>query len=98
MSATATKYFLLVSRPAGEVEVEEWGTDELGAAAAYSERETAFRDQPEVEIVLVGADSLETIRKTHSQYFASSARDFLNQLEDELNQPDAHQQGSFEAR
>jgi len=28
-------------------------------------------DEPQVEIVLVGADSIETIRQTHGHYFSA---------------------------
>ena len=39
------------------------------AASAYAELEAAHRDSPNLEIVLVGADSIETIMKTHGHYF-----------------------------
>lgn len=42
------------------------------AAAAYAEAETEYQDSPDMEIVLVGADSIETIYKTHGHYFAES--------------------------
>jgi len=39
------------------------------AAAAYGEAEREHVGNSDIEIVLVGADSLETIRKTHGHYF-----------------------------
>jgi hypothetical protein len=39
------------------------------AASAYAELEREHRDDPNVEIVLVGADSIETIKRTHGNYF-----------------------------
>lgn len=49
--------------------VEEFGTDYERALEAYSEREREHRLDPAVEVVLLGADSLDTVRKTHSSYF-----------------------------
>ena len=45
------------------------GTDADAAARIYSECEAEYRDREGFEFVLVGADSIETIRKTHSHYF-----------------------------
>lgn len=39
------------------------------AAAAYSELEREHRHDSNLEIVLIGADSLETIKNTHGNYF-----------------------------
>jgi hypothetical protein len=39
------------------------------AAVAYAKAEEAHRGDRDVEIVLVGADSLETVKQTHSHYF-----------------------------
>jgi hypothetical protein len=41
------------------------------ASAAYSKAERQHLDQPDIEIVLIGADSLDTIRRTHGHYFAT---------------------------
>jgi hypothetical protein len=43
--------------------------DAAEAAAAYAELEKRHRLDRGYEIVLVGADSIETIKKTHGQYF-----------------------------
>jgi hypothetical protein len=43
------------------------------AAKAYADLEERYRGRDEWEIVLVGADSIETIMLTHGQYFAESA-------------------------
>ena len=42
------------------------------AAAAYAAAETAYQGNDDMEIVLVGADSIETINKTHGHYFNES--------------------------
>ena len=39
------------------------------ALKAYGEREEQYRDNPRVEVVLLGADSIEAIKVTHSNYF-----------------------------
>ena len=44
-------------------------TDGDEAAKAYAEEETACQGNDDIEIVLVGADSLETVKLTHGQYF-----------------------------
>ena len=43
------------------------------ALKAYGEREEQYRDNPRVEVVLLGADSIEAIRVTHSNYFEDTA-------------------------
>jgi hypothetical protein len=44
------------------------------ALAAYAEWEEEHRWDPNLEIVLVGADSLETIMRTHGHYFERPAQ------------------------
>jgi len=43
------------------------------AAQAYARMESQYRGNDGVEIVLVGADSIETIHLTHGQYFEEGA-------------------------
>lgn len=52
--------------------LELGGRGEL-AAHTYAEYEERYRDRKGIEIVLVGADSLDTIRQTHAHYFSASA-------------------------
>mgnify|MGYP000848869130 FL=1 len=65
------KHFLLIyGRAAGvQVEVRQFGTGSAGAVTAYQEVERQFADNPRMDIVLVGSDSLDTVRVTHSNYF-----------------------------
>jgi hypothetical protein len=68
---TATSYFLIGYRlDECTAEVEDFGADEAAAATAYSEHEHG--DAKDLEVVLLGADSLETVRKTHSHYFVGT--------------------------
>lgn len=41
------------------------------AAVAYAALEAEHRNDRDLEIVLVGADSIETIRRTHGHYFSA---------------------------
>jgi hypothetical protein len=53
-------------------QLTEFGRNAEEAMQAYSELEEAYRDradQDDFEIVLIGADSIDTIRVTHSRYF-----------------------------
>lgn len=66
-----TQYFILVYDLAmRHVEVHEYGDDVEQANAAYSTLEDQHAGG-KFEIVLVGADSIETIKRTHSPYFST---------------------------
>lgn len=70
------KHFLIVfDHDAGKlIETVEFGTDSARAVAAYAAKESELKGQPRVEIVLIGSDSIETVRLTHANYFDGSAR------------------------
>lgn len=69
MSPEEIKHYLVMRDPAaGEVTVKRFGTDYDAAQAAYAEAERAHADDG-LDIVLLSADSLATIKKTHSSYF-----------------------------
>lgn len=65
------QHFILVfDRSTGrQVEVRSFGKDSAKAVAKYEELEEEFRDNAAMDIVLVGSDSLDTIKVTHSTYF-----------------------------
>jgi hypothetical protein len=70
MSPDEIKHFLIAFDPAtGGTEVEQFGTDYDAAQAAYAEAENTNRADAALDIVLISADSLETIEQTHSSYF-----------------------------
>lgn len=46
-------------------------TDPVEAARAYADLEQVHRSDRHLEIVLVGSDSLETIKVTHGNYFGA---------------------------
>jgi hypothetical protein len=64
------RHFLVVYDVVRELaKVEDFGEDYEAALKAYGEREQDHRFDPAYEVVLLGADSLDTIKKTHSSYF-----------------------------
>jgi hypothetical protein len=78
-------YFILIyDIPSRELEVHEFEHDYHAAAEAYTEFERERRDEPGMEVLLVGADSIETIKTTHSHYFAKRADDLFQQFLDDL--------------
>jgi hypothetical protein len=81
MSPDEIKHFLVIYDPTGgKVKVQRFGTDYDAAQAAYVEAERENGVEGELDIVLLSADSLETIKQTHSSYFNGGA----NRLEELL--------------
>lgn len=69
-SANKMLHFLLVYDHAQQRLVrEETFEDSTAATDAYADAERDVRERRDLEIVLVGADSIETIRQTHASYF-----------------------------
>lgn len=65
-----TTYFLLTyDRRQGKLLGNRRFKDEAAASAAYAEAEARYRGNEAVEVVLVGADSEQTLRYTHGHYF-----------------------------
>jgi hypothetical protein len=74
MSPDEIKHFLVVYDPAsGKTKVQRFGTDYDAAQTAYAEAERANGVAGKLDIVLLSADSLETIKQTHSSYFNGGA-------------------------
>lgn len=65
------QHFLLVfDHDKGElVEQIDFANDGERAVAAYAEKEREYQARQRIEIVLVGSDSIETIKLTHANYF-----------------------------
>ncbi len=69
-STDEIKHFLVIRDSAlSATTVDEFGTDYDAAQAAYRRAEHAARDRSDLDIVLLSADSLETVKRTHSSYF-----------------------------
>jgi len=47
--------------------------DATAALAAYSEQEREHQGNKDLEIVLIGSDSLATVKRTHANYFEAPA-------------------------
>ena len=61
---------------------ESFGEDADAAMTAYRAAEIEYRDRPEMDIVLIGSDSLETVRITHSTYFTGAAARALQRVQE----------------
>lgn len=84
MSADNIKHFLVVyDVRAGVAEVREF-SDYEEALAAYDQLEKQFLGSNEFDIVLLGADSVETIKRTHSSYFDTTQHGFERFFRDAL--------------
>ncbi len=68
------KHFLIVFDHAkGEMaQLVEFGEDSDRAVAAYAAKEKELQSKDMVEIVLIGSDSLSTVKLTHANYFDGS--------------------------
>lgn len=70
MTDTQIKHFLVVYDIAnGLAHVDSFERDSAAALAAYGETEQQYRKDDNVEVVLLGSDSRETLERTHSSYF-----------------------------
>jgi hypothetical protein len=70
MSPGQIKHFLVIYDIAAQsADVRPFEHDYEAALAAYEEAERQHRDDPNVEVVLFGSDSAETLERTHSSYF-----------------------------
>lgn len=76
MSPDEIQHFLVVFDPeTDEVAVQKFGTDYDAAQAVYAEAEQANGGvDARLDIVLLSADSLETIERTHSSYFGADSK------------------------
>lgn len=74
---TAIQNFILVfDRHAGVlVDLIEFGTQVKAAMDKYERLEEKHRTEPHMDIVLVGSDSIDTVKVTHANYFNGKARD-----------------------
>lgn len=72
------KHFVIVfNRSKGEIvdSVIEFGDGDRAAALAKRfELERMYSDRPEVEVVSLGAASLEDLKRTHTRYFKDELR------------------------
>jgi hypothetical protein len=75
MSPNCVLHFLLTyDIRAAKADLVPFGTDYEAALDAYDRTEAEHREDPNTEVVLLGSDSVETIERTHSNYFELSER------------------------
>ena len=73
MTEPINHFLLVFDHEQGKlVELKEFGQDSDAAVAAYAEKERELASRKFVEIVLIGSDSLATVRLTHANYFDGS--------------------------
>jgi hypothetical protein len=71
----ATVHFLLVYDLSEERLVSQAEYYDVDVAlSAYAEMESLHANDDDKEIVLIGADSIETVMRTHGQYFPDLVR------------------------
>lgn len=66
------KQFVIVfDRPRGDIlEMVEFPDSQRDRALrALFEREARYRDRPDIEVVMLGAESIDTLKQTHMRYF-----------------------------
>jgi hypothetical protein len=75
MTGSKIQHFLLVfdHQQGRLIEQENFGEDGTAAVTAYAAKEREFGGRDAIEIVLVGSDSIETVRLTHANYFDGTA-------------------------
>ena len=56
-----------------QLAAEDLGSDPHTATTAYFAMEEKYRGQSSVNVLLVGSDSLETVKATHSTYFVDGS-------------------------
>lgn len=81
MTENDIKHFLVIyDIPARKASVKPFGTDYDRAIKAYSDAEDEARGRDDLDIVLLSADSLATIKRTHSSYFDVDGKTFESLL------------------
>jgi len=75
------QYFILIYDVASRaLQIEPFERDSDAAIDRYEELEEQHRGSDEIEVVLVGADSIETIKRTHSHYFVERFDDLFREF------------------
>lgn len=70
MSSSINHFLLVFDHEQGHlVSEQDFGSDAAAALQAYSDLERKHQDDRMIEIVLIGSDSIETVRLTHANYF-----------------------------
>ncbi|MFI5009582.1 MAG: hypothetical protein ACHQDY_04835 [Solirubrobacterales bacterium] len=74
MTANVLHFLIVYDIRAAKADLVPFGTDYDAALEAYNLAEENHRDDPNIEVVLLGSDSAETLERTHSSYFELSEK------------------------
>jgi hypothetical protein len=87
--ADSIQHFLLIyDHAAGRLlDVEEFGTEAKKALSRYEQLEQLHRDERQMDIVLVGSDSLDTVKVTHANYFGKGSLDQIEEFLRKVAEP-----------
>lgn len=82
MGTELVHYLLVFDHDAGRLIHEQEFRDGDEAVMAYSAMEKLHETRKRLEVVLIGSDSIETIRRTHANYFDGtvSVSDLLSSI------------------
>ena len=69
MSDPILHYLIVFDRKTLGREILEFGEDIQAALAAYAQKEDEYESDSAIEVVLVGSDSIESVKATHGRYF-----------------------------
>jgi hypothetical protein len=70
MSDRIQHFLLVFDHVVGHlIHTESYGEDADAALVAYSATEAEYGDRQNIEVVLIGSDSFETVKRTHANYF-----------------------------
>jgi hypothetical protein len=65
-------YLLVFDREQQQLlDLIDFGEDSESAVAAYAPKEREYAGNPRIEVVLLGSDSIETLKVTHGNYFGT---------------------------
>lgn len=76
----AIRNFLLVFDHAEDALIDQFdfGSDIEGATEEYSRLEHKYAGDRAIDVVLVGSDSIETVKITHGNYFEGRSRRLMD--------------------
>jgi hypothetical protein len=66
---TASQFILVYDSERKALERHEQFRDPAAAAESYRGTERAYRDRPEIHVVMLSGKSLDTLAATHGTYF-----------------------------
>jgi hypothetical protein len=76
MSADIRHFLVIYDISGRAAHVDRYEHDYDAAIDAYAKAEQLYRGRDDIEVVLLSADSIETIKKTHSSYFSTREQGF----------------------